>query len=298
MQCIEHRPVMLEEVIRFLKLKPGMCVVDATVGTGGHAEGILKNISPNGRLVGIDRDNESLDIAKGRLKSFGKSFELIHDDFRNIDTILSARGINHIDAILFDLGVSSYQLDEPGRGFSFKQDGPLDMRMDKDSYISAYDLVNNLTEKEISSILKLFGQECWHNRIARFLVKERIKAPIATTGQLKSIVLKAIPYKKGYWRIHPATRTFQAFRIAVNRELEALDNSLKKCIDILHDESRACVISFHSLEDRIVKINFREGARAGRLKIITPKPLRPSYEQIKENSRCRSARLRVAEKIK
>lgn len=298
MQYLEHKPVMLKDVIRFLKLKPGMCVVDATVGTAGHAEEIIKNILPNGRLIGIDRDSESLRIAQTRLKSYSRSFELIHDDFRNIDSILSKKDINKIDAILLDLGISSYQLDESGRGFSFKQDGPLDMRMDRESYISAYDLVNNLTEKEISSILKLFGQECWHNRIANFLVKERMKAPIATTGQLSSIVLKAIPYKRGYWRIHPATRTFQAFRIAVNRELEALDSALKKCIDIVSCGGRICVISFHSLEDRIVKINFREAAKSGRLKVLTPKPLRPTEEQIKENLRCRSARLRVAEKIK
>ncbi|MFH0827854.1 MAG: 16S rRNA (cytosine(1402)-N(4))-methyltransferase RsmH, partial [Candidatus Omnitrophota bacterium] len=204
-----------------------------------------------------------------------------------------------IDGIVFDLGVSSFQLSDAGRGFSFQSDGPLDMRMDRNSYICAYDLVNNLNEEELAHLLKAFGQERWHNRIARILVQERLRHPITTTGELSRIVLSAIPprFKRFHYRIHPATRTFQAVRIAVNRELESLETAINKAIGLLNPGGRICVISFHSLEDRVVKFTFKKFALEGAIKIITAKPLTPKESEIKDNPRSRSAKFRVAEKI-
>lgn len=294
----EHKAVMCQEVIEYLNLKPGATIVDATIGTAGHAKKILEKIMPDGRLIGIDRDEDSLTVASERLKEFANNIKLVHDDFRNIAKILTALNVKKIDGILFDLGISSFQLDSEERGFSFCYDAPLDMRMDKTSYISAYDLVNNLTEKEISGILWAFGQERWHNRIAKYLVKERALGPIATTGQLKNAVMKAIPNKFTYGsRIHPATRTFQALRIAVNRELEALEETLGLLPEFLKKGSYVCVISFHSLEDRIVKHNFRENAVNKIYRVITKKPLTPAPREIIDNRRSRSAKMRVACKI-
>ncbi len=292
-----HIPVMSQEVIEHLRLKPKAVIVDCTLGLGGHAQLIAQNIGPEGRVVGIDRDSESLAQAQGRLQKYPCQYEFVHDDFRNLDKILEKLGIQEVDGILFDLGISSYQLENPQRGFSFHVDGPLDMRMDKDSYISAYDLVNSLSEHEISSILKNFGEERWHYRVARYLVAERVKHPIESTKKLTEIVLKAVASRYKGQKIHPATRTFQAIRIAVNRELEALEKTLSICIDCLKCGGRICVLSFHSLEDRIVKQKFRTFARLGKLKLIVKKPLRPSNEEMKSNLRSRSARLRVAEKI-
>ncbi len=292
-----HIPVMSKEVFEVISPKNGDIVVDCTIGTGGHAEELLKMISPNGRLIGIDRDIDSLSIARDRLNNFHNNLELVHDDFRNLDVVLNKLHIKQVDAFLFDLGVSSFQLDNPERGFSLKALGPLDMRLDKESYISAYDLVNHLSEQEISSILKTFGEERFHNRIASFLVKERSTGPISTTRDLADIILKAIPYRYQSHKIHPATRTFQAFRIAVNRELEALDIALEKAVQFLKQKGRICVISFHSLEDRIVKDKLRTCSKNSWLKIITKKPLRPTPEEMRQNLRCRSARLRAAERI-
>ena len=289
-----HKPVMLNEAIEALNLKPGQTIVDATIGAGGHALRILEKISPGGRLIGIDRDEDSLSLARVYLREFKDRVDFIHADFRNIGNILSELNIRKLDGILFDLGLSSYQLDSKERGFSFRYEAPLDMRMDKTSYILAYDLVNNLTEKEISGILWSFGQERWHNRIARHLVRQRAFSPVATTSQLKDIVLKAIPYKGSHQRIHPATRTFQALRIAVNRELEALDEALINIPGFLKKAARICVISFHSLEDRIVKHNFKENALSGVYKIITKKPLEPLDAELAVNPRSRSAKMRVA----
>jgi len=292
-----HKPVMKKEILKYLNPKPGDTIIDCTVGVGGHSEEILEMIQPGGRLIGIDRDSESLGLTEQRLKKIKGSYELVWDDFRNLDKIISNLGIKEADGIFFDLGVSSYQLGNPERGFSIKLNGPLDMRMDRKSFISAYDLVNSLSEKEISSILRTFGQEHWNNRIANMLVRERNKIPISTTKQLTSIVLQAMPYKHRRSRIHPATRTFQAFRIAVNRELEALEITLEKSVDFLKSKGRLCVISFHSLEDRIVKHKFRYFAKEGILKILTKKPLVPQEEDIESNPRCRSAKLRVVEKL-
>jgi 16S rRNA (cytosine1402-N4)-methyltransferase len=297
MQVGLHSPVMLKEVIDYLNLKPGEIIVDATIGLGGHALGIVRNIMPGGRLIGIDRDQESIDMARQNLNDFSGSCEFMHSNFVDIDKVLENLKIKKIDGILFDLGISSFQLDNPERGFSFQNEGPLDMRLDRNSYICAYDLLNNLNEEEISRMLWNFGQERWHNRIARFLVRERQKQPIATTKELSDIVVRAIPYKYRHYRIHPATRTFQAVRIAVNRELETLEIVLKKSVDLLGRSGRICVISFHSLEDRIVKLSFRQLAAGGLLNIITPKPLNPQPDEVMDNPSSRSAKLRVAERL-
>ncbi len=291
-----HKPVMCNEVLEYLKLSPGMIVVDGTIGCGGHSVRILEHILPGGRLIGIDRDHESLDITRRRLSKFAQAVSLIHGNFRDLDKILVMVGVNKVDVVFFDLGLSSMQLSDPERGFSFQTEGPLDMRMDRTSFIQAYDLINNLNEEEISSILWSFGQERFHNRIAHLLVTERKKAPISSTSEVANIVMRAIPRHYRFGRIHPATRTFQAIRIAVNRELEALDEGIKKAIDLLQQGGRVAVISFHSLEDRIVKINFRSARSEGKIKVITPKPLRPTSEEQIKNPSSRSARLRVAER--
>lgn len=294
-----HIPVMFDEVINYLLLSPGKIIVDATIGTGGHSRGILERILPGGRLIGIDRDQESLEVSRRRLQEFSDSCEFVHGNFIDIDKLLKSLNIKKIDGILFDLGVSSFQLQDPHRGFSFQSEGPLDMRLDRDSYISAYDLVNNLNEEEISTLLWNFGQERWHNRIARLLVQEREKQPIATTLQLANIVFRSIPHRYRYkhYRIHPATRTFQAVRIAVNRELETLEIAINKAITILEKRARICVISFHSLEDRIVKLSFRRASLEGLIDIVTPKPLVPSESEIDSNPSSRSSKLRVAERL-
>lgn len=293
-----HTPVMLEEILDYLNLGPGKIIVDATIGTGGHAKEIIERISPGGRLIGIDRDEESLNISRVRLRPFSNTpLEFIYNNFCNIDTILKSLNIKKIDGILFDLGVSSFQLEDPKRGFSFQYEGPLDMRLDRASFISAYDLVNNLNEEEISSMLWTFGQERWHNRIAHLLVEERERHPITTTLELANIVMRAIPYRyrHKHYRIHPATRTFLGLRIAVNRELETLETAINKTIEFLEKRARICVISFHSLEDRVVKLSFRRASFEGRINIITPKPLVPTEDEIKANPSSRSSKLRVAE---
>lgn len=293
-----HTPVMLEELLNYLDLSCGDAIVDATIGTGGHSVAILERILPGGRLIGIDRDAESLNIARERLLEFGGSCRFMHDNFKDIDRILTSLNIRQVDAVLFDLGISSFQLENPQRGFSFQYEGPLDMRLDRTSFICAYDLVNNLNEEEISTLLWNFGQERWHNRIAHLLVEERKRHPIATTCQLADIVVKAIPYRYRcrYYRIHPATRTFQAVRIAVNRELEVLENAVNKAVDSLKEKGRICVVSFHSLEDRTIKQTFRKLAAEGKINIITPKPLVPGRAETRDNPSSRSAKLRVAQR--
>lgn len=286
---------MLEEILDYLNLEPGKVIVDATIGTAGHAQSIIERITPGGRLIGIDRDQESLDIAQERLGKFPDACEFIYGNFSDIDVIFKNLNIKKIDGILFDLGISSFQLDDPHRGFSFQSEGPLDMRLDRKSYISAYDLVNNLNEEEISSLLWTFGQERWHNRIAHLLIEERARSPITTTVQLANIVMRAVPYRYRHYRIHPATRTFQAVRIAVNRELETLKTAIEKSFEFLDRRARICVISFHSLEDRVVKLSFRKASSERQISIITPKPLVPTEAEIKANPSSRSAKLRVAE---
>jgi len=287
------------EVIKFLNLKPGQLIVDATMGTGGHSEMILERITPKGRLIGIDRDKDSLEICRRRLERFHGSFELVHGNFAQLDVILKDLKIKKIDGILFDLGISTFQLKDKDRGFSFLEEGPLDMRMDRTSYFSAYDLVNNLKEKEISDLLWSFGEERWHNRIARILVEERQRHPITTTLQLADIATRSVPvrYRHRRYKIHPATRTFQAVRIAVNRELEILEGAINKGIEFLKIKGRICVISFHSLEDRIAKHTFKKARAEGLINILTPKPLIPAQSEVENNPSSRSSKFRAAEKI-
>jgi 16S rRNA (cytosine1402-N4)-methyltransferase len=299
MEPITHTPVMLEEVLAYLDLLPGDTIVDATFGFGGHSKMILDGIGESGSLIAIDRDQESLALARQSLGDLSKRVRFANNNFSDLDTVLKGLNIDRIDGILFDLGVSSFQLSDSQRGFSFQTDGPLDMRMDRNSYISASDLVNNLKEEELSQLLKDFGQERWHNRIARLVVQERVRHPISTTKQLSDIVISAIPpkYRRFHYRIHPATRTFQAVRIAVNRELESLEVAITKAVGILNPGARICVISFHSLEDRIVKFAFKKFASEGAIRILTPKPLTPKESETQDNPRSRSAKFRVAEKI-
>lgn len=294
-----HVPVMLHEVIDYLKLAPGQVIVDATMGTGGHSLEILKKITPGGRLIGIDRDEDSLAVCRERLSEFKDVVEFVQANFLDLDKVLATLGIDNIDGIVFDLGISTYQLKDAKRGFSFNQEGPLDMRLDRSSYISAYDLVNNLNENELSQMLWNLGQERWHNRIAHLLVEERKVEPIVTTKQLAALVMRAIPhrYRRSYYRIHPATRTFQAIRIAVNRELEILESAIKKAVAVLNKQARICVISFHSLEDRVIKHTFRALNAQGVIDIITAKPLTPSLGEIDRNPSSRSSKLRVAMRI-
>ncbi|MFH1888607.1 MAG: 16S rRNA (cytosine(1402)-N(4))-methyltransferase RsmH [Candidatus Omnitrophota bacterium] len=292
-----HIPVMVKEVIDYLDLSPGKVIVDATIGTGGHSKAIIERIMPGGRLIGIDRDEDSLTVARQRLRDFGSACEFVYGNFVDIEDIMDNLGIREPDGIIFDLGLSSYQLEDPNRGFSFQSEGPLDMRFDRNSFISAYDLINNLNEEEISAMLWTFGQERWHNRIAHFLVEERQKHSIATTRELSDIVVRAIPHRYRHYRIHPATRTFQAVRIAVNRELETIETGISKAIELLARSGKICVISFHSLEDRIIKLSFRKFAASGEIKIITSKPLTPQESEVRDNHASRSSKLRVAEKL-
>jgi len=294
---IAHIPVMNREVQDYLNLKPGDTFIDCTLGLGGHSRCAAEAIGGQGRIIGIDRDQKALDIARERLSDGPAQCDFIHDDYRNIDRILADMGIDRVNGILMDLGISSLQLDDPQRGFSIREDGPLDMRMDQGNFISAYDLVNSLSENELAFILKKYGEERWHYRIAHNLVQERSRRPIETTKELSDIVWRAIPKHNRYQKIHPATRTFQAIRIAVNRELEGLEIALQKCVNALASGGRLCVISFHSLEDRITKHAFRAFAKGERVEILTKKPLRPTEAETQGNPRSRSARLRALQKI-
>lgn len=292
----EHKSVLAGEVLEYLNLKAGDTIVDCTIGLGGHSLAILKLISPGGTLIGIDCDEEALEIANENLKIFSGSYRLVYANFKNIDELLADLKIKLIDGLLFDLGVSSLQLDMQGRGFSFRfPDSALDMRMDKSNILTAKDIVNNYTEFEIDKILQAFGEERYHRRIAKKIVSVRKRNPINTIGQLVDVVTNELPYKK-FTRIHPATRTFQALRIAVNRELEYLKEGIEKGSLFLKPGSRICVISYHSLEDRIVKNTFKEFSNSGMLKILTKKPIIPQEEETRLNPRSRSAKLRVAER--
>ena len=306
---IKHIPVLLKETVELLQCKKGGIYIDCTVGAGGHAERILELTSPDGVVIGIDQDEDILKIAEERLKRFGERIRLMHGNFSDIKGIMKDE---RADGILFDLGVSSYQLEDKDRGFSFMSDAPLDMRMDKKAGITAADIINRSSERELSDIIFKYGEERFAKRIASFIVMERERKPIATTLQLSDIVIKAIPARFRPRDIHPATRTFQALRIAVNRELEILEKSLLNAVDILKPKGRICVISFHSLEDRIAKRTFQRlekgcicppkipicqcGIKPS-IKIITKRPVTPSEMEIKANPRSRSAKLRTAEKL-
>jgi 16S rRNA (cytosine1402-N4)-methyltransferase len=307
----EHRPVLLREVLEFLNCMPGRAYVDATLGLGGHASGILDLIEPDGLLIGVDRDKESLQRAVARLRKSSARFLYFHENFKNLPLILNNLEIPPLDGLLLDLGVSSYQLLSPERGFSFHSDEPLDMRMDRSQRQTAADLVNYLREEELAEIIREFGEERHARRIAAAIVNARMKKRIARCSELAQIVALAAPSRTRDG-IHPATRTFQAIRIAVNEELEGLEGFFTDVLPFMRTGGRFVVISFHSLEDRIVKQTFKKLAgqcvcgRSGELcicprktlvSIVTPRPVRPGSDELKANPRARSARLRVAERI-
>jgi len=293
---IAHVPVLRTEALAFLRPERGGLFVDCTIGLGGHAEALIEAGAT--RILGLDRDTQALASARARLASYGDRVELVHADFRSVDAVLVGRGIDTVDGALADLGVSSLQFDGPGRGFSFQRDEPLDMRMDTTSGETAADLVGRSTERELADAIYAFGEERHSRRIAKAIVRARREQPIETTGQLAAIVRRASGHR-GYQRIDPATRTFQALRIWVNRELEGLDRFLETLVRRLRAGARLVVISFHSLEDRIVKHTFKalaNGANAA-VALLTKKPVVASDEEIERNPRARSAKLRAAERI-
>jgi 16S rRNA (cytosine1402-N4)-methyltransferase len=289
-----HVPVMTAEVLQHLQPEHGGVFVDCTVGLGGHAHALLERGAA--RLIGLDRDLDALAQARQTLAPFGDRVELVHADYRSIDTVLDARHIDAVDGALADLGVSSMQFDAPGRGFSFQRDEPLDMRMDRTSGETAADFIAHADEPDLADTIFQYGEERFSRRIARALVEARRTAPVATTGQLAAIVRRAIP-RRGYMRIDPATRTFQALRIYVNRELEGLDRFLETAVGRLRAGARLAVITFHSLEDRIVKHTLRAlEQRTAIVKVLTKKPLIANDDEVLRNPRARSAKLRVAER--
>ncbi len=293
---ISHVPVMTAEVLQHLRPERGGLFVDCTVGLGGHARALLDAGAT--RVIGLDRDRDALAHARDTLGPWGERVELVHADYRGIDDVLDNRRITAIDGALADLGVSSLQFDAPGRGFSFQRDEPLDMRMDRASGETAADLVARSTERELADAIFQYGEERFSRRIARALVTARREAPIDTTGRLAAIVRRAMP-RRGPMRIDPATRTFQALRIWVNRELEGLDRFLEAAVRRLRAGARLVVITFHSLEDRIVKHTLRglEHGDEALVKVLTRKPLVPGESEVQRNPRARSAKLRAAERL-
>ena len=307
----KHIPIMLDEVIEGLNIKENCIYVDGTLGGAGHSLEITKRLE-NGKLIGIDQDENALMKAKEVLSSYSDRVILVHDNYENIDSILQELNIPKVDGILLDLGVSSHQLDEGERGFSHSKDAILDMRMDRTREFSAWDVVNKYSEKELEDIIWNYGEDRWAKRIAEFIVKERKEKPIDTTLELVSAIKKAIPKKVRMEGGHPAKKTFQAIRIEVNRELEVLNNSIEKMCNILNPGGRIAIITFHSLEDRIVKETFKElykdcicppnipqcmCNKKREIEIITRKPITASKEELKANPRSRSAKLRIAEKL-
>ena len=290
-----HQPVLVEEVLRELALRAGAVVLDATVGLGGHAEAMLEASGPAGILVGLDRDPEALAAAEERLKRFGPRVRLVHGNFGEIGKIVEGEDVGNLDAVLFDLGVSSLQLDKGNRGFSFAREGPLDMRMDPAEPATAESLVNRASLADLMRIIREYGEERWAGRIARAILRER---PFATTTSLAETIRRVVPPAGRHDRIDPATRTFQAIRIAVNRELELLPEGLDQAMVLLKPGGRMAVLAYHSLEDRIVKEKFRAAAREGVLRLLTRKPVRPTEVEVARNPRSRSARLRAAERLR
>jgi len=307
----EHTPVMLKEALDQLQCKPGGVYVDATLGMAGHAKRILQKMEPGGLLIGIDRDKDSLEIAGAILKPFEDRIRLFHENFKNLPLILNNLSLGPIDGILVDLGVSSYQLLSPERGFSFQGEGMLDMRMDRSQRLMAADLVNELPQEQLADIIYQFGEERLSRKIAAAIVAERKKAQITRCSQLADIVTRVLRVR-GHGHIHAATRTFQALRIAVNQELEGLDSFLTEAATYLKPGGRMVVIAFHSLEDRIVKTAFKRLSgrcvcnrpaglcicpRQSMVRVITHRPLRAGAAELSANPRARSARLRSIERI-
>ncbi len=309
-----HTPAMAHEVIEYLNVRPGGVYVDCTLGGAGHARAIIERIAPGGFLVGIDQDKDAIEHAREVLSDHASEMALVRDNFENIESILAGLGIKGVDGILADLGISYHHLAESGRGFTFLKDEPLDMRMDTDLETTAADIVNNAGEKELADIFFQLGEERHSRRIARNIVRERKKAPIRTSFGLSRIVMDSIPKKAAYkpQRIHPSTRVFMSLRIKVNRELEAIGNFMDAAADLLKPGGRLCVLSFHSLEDRIVKHRIRALEKGcvcpgffpkcvcgfkPKLRSLTGKPVRPTQAEVDLNPMARSTRLRVAERL-
>ena len=291
-----HVPVMTAEALQFLRPERGGIFVDCTVGLGGHARALME--AGASRLIGLDRDRDALALARETLAPWSDRVELVHADYRSLADVLDRRNVDLVDGALADLGVSSLQFDAPGRGFSFQRDEPLDMRMDRSEGDTAADLVARATEHELADAIFMYGEERFSRRVARAIVEARALAPVETTGRLAAIVRRAIP-RRGPMRIDPATRTFQALRIWVNRELEGLDRFVEVAARRLRDAARLVVITFHSLEDRVVKHTLRALDRGGdaRLQVLTKKPVSPGDAEVARNPRARSAKLRAAERV-
>lgn len=307
----QHKSIMLKECLEGLAIRPDGIYVDGTLGGGGHSFHILERLNDKGRLIGIDQDEDAIEAASRRLAPFQEKVTIIRDNYEHFQTILSSLSIRKVDGILLDLGVSSCQFDEADRGFSYRYDAPLDMRMDRRVDFTARDIVNGYSETELYHMIRDFGEDQFAKNIAKHIVKEREKEPIETTFQLVEIISHAIPMKMRVQGGHPAKKTFQAIRIALNRELDVLQNSLDSMIRALEPGGRLCIITFHSLEDRIVKKAFRTAenpcicppdfpvcscGRKSLGKVITKKAIVPSAEEIEENSRAKSAKLRIFER--
>jgi 16S rRNA (cytosine1402-N4)-methyltransferase len=305
-----HVSVLLEESVEALQLKPGMIIVDGTLGGGGHAEHILQKIIPGGLLIGIDKDVQAIDRSRQRLKEYEGKFIIIHDDFKNILKALSQQNIPKVDGAVLDLGVSSYQLDDDYRGFSYSQNARLDMRMNRQDVQSAYEVINRYKENDLARVISEYGEERWAKRIAQFIVKERLIKSVETTFELTEIIKAAIPANARRDGPHPAKRTFQAIRIEVNGELAGLAKAVEDFSQVITSGGRLAVITFHSLEDRIIKQEFKRlehpcdcppelpvcvCGKKPSAKVITRKPVLPDIKEVDENHRARSAKLRVLE---
>lgn len=307
----EHRSVLFEETMEGLAIRPDGIYVDGTLGGGGHAAGVLARLGAGGRLIGIDQDADAIRAAAERLAPFGDRVTIVRSNYRDMPAVLDGLGVGLVDGICLDLGVSSYQLDNGERGFSYQNDAPLDMRMDQRQTLTARTIVNEYSEMELYRIIRDYGEDKFAKNIAKHIVANRQRRPVETTGELSEIIRGAIPAKMREKGGHPAKRTFQAIRIACNRELEVLENSLDELIGLLNPRGRLCIITFHSLEDRIVKAAFRRNenpctcppefpvcvcGKKSRGTVITRKPVVPSQEEQEANPRSKSAKLRIFEK--
>lgn len=308
----KHYSVLLEETIENLNIKPDGIYVDGTLGGGGHANEVAKRLSDKGRLIGIDQDADAIRAAGERLAPYGDRITIIRSNYANMKEELHAIGVEHVDGIVLDLGVSSFQLDTPERGFTYRETAaPLDMRMDDRQTLTAQDIVNNYSEMDLYRIIRDFGEDKFAKNIAKHIVAKRSEKPIETTGELTEIIRASIPMKVQATGGHPAKRTFQAIRIELNKELEVLQNNLDEMIELLNPGGRICIITFHSLEDRIVKTNFKKNenpctcpsdfpvcvcGNVSKGVVVTRKPILPSEQELEENSRSKSAKLRVFER--
>ena len=307
----EHKSVLLNETIEGLNIKPDGIYVDGTLGGGGHAYEVCRRLGEKGSIIGIDQDEAAIEAASVRLKDFGEKVTIIRSNYCDMKSKLQEQGIDKVDGIVLDLGVSSYQLDTADRGFSYREDAPLDMRMDRRQKMTARDIVNDYSEMDLYRVIRDYGEDKFAKNIAKHIVKERQKKTIETAGELTDIIRAAIPMKVQVTGGHPAKRTFQAIRIELNHELEVLSDHLDEMIDLLNPGGRICIITFHSLEDRIVKSNFKRNenpctcpsdfpvcvcGKVSKGKVITRKPILPSEKELEENSRSKSAKLRVFER--